>query len=153
MPIVSKKELRQIGVGCLNFNLKKAAREIAAIYDRAFQALGIKSTQFSILVAIGYFTESPMSDLSAMLGLDRTTLSKNLKPLERDGYLTITPGADRRRHLVRLTQKGERLLLKAIPLRHQTHDAVVGQLGREDYRALITSLHHFDKKIRSKTTI
>jgi DNA-binding MarR family transcriptional regulator len=148
--LLNKKELRHIGISCLNFNLKKAARETGIIYDRIFQPLGIKSTQFSILVGVAFFTESSMKELSEMLGLDRTTLTKNLKPLLRDGYLRITQGEDRRRQLVSLTKKGENLLAEAIPLRNKMHEILVSKLGKKDYHTLISSLHHFDKTIKGK---
>lgn len=148
--MLSKKVLRHIGISCLNFNLKKAARETALIYDKIFQPLSIKSTQFSILVGVAFFTESSMNNLSEMLGLDRTTLTKNLKPLQRDGYLLIMQGQDRRRQIVSLTKKGESLLVRAIPLRNKMHETLVSKLGKKDYHTLISSLHHFDKTIRGK---
>lgn len=151
--MINKKELRQIGIGCLNFNLKKAAREIAIIYDRIFSTLGIKSTQFSILVGVAYFNKSSMNQLSIMLGLDRTTLTKNLKPLERDAYLKIIKGEDKRKQFVSLTKKGELLLEKAIPLRNKTHETLVNKLGKEDYRTLISSLHNFEKKLKEEKNL
>jgi DNA-binding MarR family transcriptional regulator len=101
---------------CVCVNLRRAARAMTALYDDALAKSGIKITQFSLLRAVERNEPASVSALSEDLDLDRTTLARNLNPLERDGLIELAPGADRRVTEVRLTAKGRKALAKALPL-------------------------------------
>lgn len=102
---------------CVCLNLQRAARAVARRYDRALQRVGLTSGQFSILA--GLLRDEPVSlgDLAAALGLERTTLNRNLRPLEQDGLVETVPvGADRRVRALRLTARGRARVAEAAPL-------------------------------------
>jgi DNA-binding MarR family transcriptional regulator len=81
-----------------------------------------------------------VTQLAEELVMDRTTLARNLKPLESQGLLTIEAGTDRRRHLVRLTERGRQALARAQPYWEQAQHQVVTRLGHEQWHALRDSL-------------
>jgi DNA-binding MarR family transcriptional regulator len=104
---------------CICVNLRRAARAMTTLYDGALAAAGVKVTQFSLLRAVQRNEPAPINVLAEDLDLDRTTLARNLDPLQRDGFVELAPGADRRVTEVRLTRKGRAALSKALPLWHQ----------------------------------
>ena len=88
--------------------LRKATRRVSQLYDQVLATSGLRGTQRAILVHIRRSGAPTIGELAAALVLDRTALNHNLKPLERDGLLTITVDKnDRRSRLVRLTKRGE----------------------------------------------
>ncbi|MGL3211053.1 MarR family winged helix-turn-helix transcriptional regulator [Bradyrhizobium sp. BR 1433] len=88
--------------------LRKATRRVSQLYDQVLATSGLRGTQRAILVYVRRSGAPTMGELAAALVLDRTALNHNLKPLERDGLLTITVDkSDRRSRLVRLTKRGE----------------------------------------------
>jgi DNA-binding MarR family transcriptional regulator len=101
---------------CICVNLRCAARAVTAMYDEALAASGIKITQFSLLRAVERNEPVAISALSEDLDLDRTTLARNLAPLQRDGLIELAAGSDRRVTEVWLTKKGRAAIAKALPL-------------------------------------
>ena len=99
---------------------------MTALYDDALAAAGIKITQFSLLRAVERNAPAAIGTLAEDLDLDRTTLARNLDPLQRDGLIELDPGEDRRVTEVRLTRKGKAVLAKALPL-WQKAQAEVGE--------------------------
>ncbi|TWB87013.1 MarR family transcriptional regulator [Bradyrhizobium macuxiense] len=88
--------------------LRKATRRVSQLYDQILATSGLRGTQRAILVYVKRSGAPTMGELAAALVLDRTALNHNLKPLERDGLLTINVDKnDRRSRLVRLTKRGE----------------------------------------------
>ncbi|WP_109478162.1 MarR family winged helix-turn-helix transcriptional regulator [Paraburkholderia sp. C35] len=96
--------------------LRKATRYLTAVYDQALEPTGLKSTQFIVLSKISRLGGSSVKRLAALMAMDRTTLAANFKPLERDGFLKICPGEDKREKIVQITEKGLTLLTEATPL-------------------------------------
>ncbi len=72
--------------------------------------------------------------------MDRTTLTRNLKPLEREGLLKSEPGQDQRTRVISLTSNGETALAKALPLWEQAQSTVEGVLGQQRWSALLSLL-------------
>ena len=93
--------------------LRMTARAVTAVYDDALRPLGLRVTQFSLLGRAASLGPVASQQLSAALGLDKTTLTRNLRPLVRRGLLAIEQGDDRRTRLVRLTPAGQTLLKDA----------------------------------------
>ncbi|MGY3442953.1 MULTISPECIES: MarR family winged helix-turn-helix transcriptional regulator [unclassified Bradyrhizobium] len=94
--------------------LRKATRRVSQLYDQVLAASGLRGTQRAILVHVRRTGAPTMGELAAALVLDRTALNHNLKPLARDGLLTITVDKnDRRSRLVRLTKRGEARLAES----------------------------------------
>ncbi len=110
---------------CLCLHLQRAARAIARRFDEALRPVGLTNGQFSLMMSLNRPRPPRMSDVASLLALDRTTLTANLKPLERRGLVsTSTDPADRRSRLVALTEDGSALLASAVPLWRRTHAEV-----------------------------
>lgn len=101
---------------CLCHNVRKASRQLTQIYDDALHPSGIRITQFIVLAALHQSGEVPLLPLAKILGMDRTTLSRNVDLLQRDGLVDITSGVnDKRQQLLRLTAKGKKVFSLALP--------------------------------------
>lgn len=98
---------------CNCLGLRQAARVVTQLYDEALAPAGIRSTQFSLLTAIAWMQPASMNDLAARMVMDRTTLTRNLRPLLEAGLVTVRTGDDRRRREVALTRAGARALTEA----------------------------------------
>jgi DNA-binding MarR family transcriptional regulator len=98
--------------------LRKASRRLSQLYDAALAPSGLKSTQFAIFYEILRASEPPtISDLATALVMDQSTVGQNLRPLERDGLISLEHDAtDRRRRHVKLTRKGRLRFAAAQPL-------------------------------------
>ncbi len=101
---------------CVCFSMRKTARAVTQLYDSALQSTGLRITQFTIL-AILYSVGAPrrMGDLARDLVMDRTTLTRNLRPLIRASYLDVVGGADRRERLAQITGTGVDLVEDILP--------------------------------------
>ncbi|HZY58068.1 MAG TPA: MarR family winged helix-turn-helix transcriptional regulator [Rubrobacteraceae bacterium] len=130
-------KLREIARACACANLRKAARAVTQVFDEALGSSGLRATQFTLLVTSRLAGEMPISELAERMAMDRTTLSRNLKPLVRKGLLEVRPGKDGRTRLLRITPEGERTLAKAYPLWERAQHEVVGALGEDRYEALL----------------
>ena len=124
---------------CLCFNVRRATRAITQHYDDALAGSGLRVTQLPILarLAAGPMT---MSDLAAWLGRDRTTLVRNLRPLEEANYIASAPRARGRQHELSLTEAGAALLKKAYPLWKEAQTSLTRSLGDARWAALIDDL-------------
>ncbi len=126
---------------CTALRLRRATRVIAAVYDELMSETGLRSTQLSVLNAISLAKAPSVSRLAELLELDRTTLTRNLAPLEREGLIkAVQSHDDGRVRIVRLTPKGERALARALPLWGRAQARVVAALGQRDWRALMARL-------------
>ncbi|WP_327111279.1 MarR family winged helix-turn-helix transcriptional regulator [Streptomyces sp. NBC_01341] len=102
---------------CNNLALRKAARYLSATYDKALAPVDLRATQFSILQRLGAEEEMTISGLADAIAMDRTTMASNLKPLARDGLVTVEPSAaDRRVRVVMITAEGRARMRAALPL-------------------------------------
>jgi DNA-binding MarR family transcriptional regulator len=100
---------------CNCFALGSAARHISQFYDQLMAPVGLRSTQFSILAKLNRLGPMTINALAENMVLDRTTLGRNVLPLERDGLIAIEPSAsDRRAKERRLTTAGEKRLQQAL---------------------------------------
>ena len=129
--------LREVARACACANLRRAARAVTQVFDEVLTPSGLKATQFTLLVTNRLMGESTINELAERMAMDRTTLSRNLKPLVRNGLLEVRPGEDGRTRLVRLTPAGERSLKEAYPLWQQAQQETVGVLGEERHEALL----------------
>jgi DNA-binding MarR family transcriptional regulator len=125
---------------CTASRLRHASRAISRIHDRILAPSGLRGTQFNVLVALSIAGVVPLLRVAEELGVDRTTLTRNLGPLERDGLVASSPGKDQRIRLLRLTEKGTRALQQALPLWQEAQEKVVGGLGKRRWRELLDGL-------------
>ena len=125
---------------CTGHGGRKAARALARIYDDALAPAGLRGTQFDLLVALSLAPEAPVAKVADELGLDRTTLTRNLGPLERDGLVESVPDDDRRVRRLRLTERGHDVLADALRRWERAQNKVVTALGKPRWRELMDGL-------------
>jgi DNA-binding MarR family transcriptional regulator len=129
---------------CLCLHTQRAARALARRFDDAFRPLGLSNGQFSLLMSLNRPEPANMGSVAALLAMDRTTLTANLKPLARRGLVKVTVDKeDRRSRRLTLTPAGHALLMAAVPVWKKTHAAVERLLARsspEDLRAALQAL-------------
>ena len=107
---------RTLAAQCLCLAVRRATRTLNRRYDDALAGLGLNNGQFTILAAVSGPQPLSVGALSADLGMDRTTLTAALKPLERDGLIELRADpVDKRARLTAITQKGRARLAQAIP--------------------------------------
>ena len=115
---------------CLCLHVQRAARVLARRFDDALRPFGVTNGQFSLLMSLNRPDGPRISDLVDLLGMDRTTLTAALKPLERKGLGTAQADkADRRARRLHLTDAGRSVLARALPTWRATHDAVDAELA------------------------
>jgi len=130
LPFTSTIEVRDT---CLCLHLQRAARAVARRFDAALRPLGLTNGQFSLLMSLNREDPPTIGSVSALLAMDRTTLTANLKPLERRGLVKVAiDDADKRTRRVTLTPPGRVLLVAAVPVWKRTHAAIEELLLRSD---------------------
>lgn len=131
---------REISRTCTYFHARRATRILAEAFDAALRTHGLKGTQFTLLVAVSLAEEATVGRMAEAIDADRTTLTRTLAPLERDGLLASRPGSDRRERRLALTPAGERTLAAAYPAWRETQEAIVAAMGDEDWTRLMAGL-------------
>ncbi|HEY4907712.1 MAG TPA: MarR family winged helix-turn-helix transcriptional regulator [Candidatus Acidoferrum sp.] len=111
---LAQLDLRGTGY-CASFNFRRAARAVTRLYDVAFQGKKIRSTQFTILIAVAKAQPASISTLGSILVIDSTTLTRTLAKLQEQGFLTISKRAERRQRFVTLTEAGVAALAETLP--------------------------------------
>src|SRR6201991_5323451 len=101
---------------CLCTGLRQAAHAMTAIYDEALAPSGLKITMFRVIRRLSEAGEASISELADIVGLDRSSLGRNLKVLERAKLVTFVGSTDERSKDVQLTSKGRKALETALPL-------------------------------------
>ena len=110
---------------CLCLHVNRAARALGRRFDEAFRPLGLTNGQFSLLMSLNRPCPTGMRSLAHLLGVDRTTLTAALKPLERRGMLQVAPDPrDKRGRLVTLAPAGLIVLASALPVWERVHKAM-----------------------------
>ena len=135
---------------CVCFNLRWVTRAVTRFYDAEMRRLGVRPTQTPILGALQAKDGWSMAELSEWLGMDRTTLVRNLRPLQREG-LVRSSGGGRGGHVeLTLTQEGRKTLTKTLPAWHAAQDKVVAILGRERWSNLIHDLERVATELKDQ---
>ena len=130
---LSLEQTHHIRDSCLCLHVQRAARVVARRFDDALRPLGLTNGQFSLLVSLNRPAPTSMSAVASLLAVDRTTLTANLKPLERRGLLTVAVDKDdRRNRVIVLTARGRKLIRTAYPIWERTHEALEQPLKAPD---------------------
>jgi DNA-binding MarR family transcriptional regulator len=118
---------------CLCLHLQRAARATARRFDTALRPVGLTNGQFSLMMSLNRSEPASVGSVSSLLAMDRTTLTANLKPLERRGLISVTVDpADRRTRRLTLTPAGRALLVAGVPLWEAERGAVDRLLAPTD---------------------
>lgn len=121
---------------CTGAALRRATRRLCQFYDDALRPTGLKLTQYSVLSTLAQAEDPSITDLADRLMMDRTTLTRNLRPLQNAGWVRLGPGSDARSRAVELTPEGSRVLQAAVPVWRQAEIAVRARLGADGGSAL-----------------
>ncbi len=110
---------------CLCLHLQRAARAIARRFDEALRPFGLTNGQYSLLMSLNRPAAPRIGEVAPLLAMDRTTLTANLKPLERRGLVeVVVDEKDKRSRRLRLTDAGRDVLVAAVPVWRATHDEI-----------------------------
>jgi DNA-binding MarR family transcriptional regulator len=130
---------------CASFNFRRASRAVTALFDKAIQDSGLRSTQFAILTAIAKAQPVSIGTIADVLVIDATTLTRSLNLLRKLGFLTISPRGAKRQRFLNLTVEGEKALVRAVPLWRKIQQSFVGQIGEDRWRTLRAELEDLSK--------
>jgi DNA-binding MarR family transcriptional regulator len=125
---------------CVCFNLRWVTRMVTQFYDAEMRRHGVRPTQGSILVSLRSKDSWNMAELSDWLGMDRTTLVRNLRPLQRDGFVKTDGGGRGHRVEVMITDKGRKQIEKLTPAWQTAQNAIVQTLGQKRWSAILSDL-------------
>jgi DNA-binding MarR family transcriptional regulator len=128
------------GENCVCFNLRWVTRAVTQFYDSELRRHGIRPTQASLLAALSARDSWTMAELSDCLGLERTSLVRNLQPLQRDGLVTADGGGRGRRVELAITAKGRKQVEKFMPAWRAAQSAVVKTLGEKRWSPILSDL-------------
>ena len=123
-------------IACTCFRVRRAARRVTQLYDHFLAASGLRITQFSLLANLRHAGPLTMTELADRMAMDRTTLTRNLRPLQRQGLVAVAVGDDRRRRLLTVTPAGERAYRSGIGQWSKAQAAVQEELGADTVREL-----------------
>ena len=125
---------------CVGFNLRQATRVVTQLYDGILRPSGLRSTQFSLLSVIGIREHVSITQLAEDAVMDRTTLTRNLDLLKREGLVRIQPRDDGRVRDVTLTPAARHKLAVATPLWEKAQTHITKQLGAGRVERLLADL-------------
>ena len=135
------KELNMAAVdNCVCFNLRWVARAVTQFYDAEMRRHGIRPTQGTILSSLQARDSWNMAELSDWLGMERTTLVRNLRPLQRDGFVKAVGGGRGYRVELTITTKGRKQIEKLTPAWKSAQRAAVKTLGEKRWSAILSDL-------------
>jgi DNA-binding MarR family transcriptional regulator len=140
----SKLDLSGTGY-CASLNFRRTARAVTQLYDAALQESGIRSTQFAILVGIAKNRPVSIGALAEVLIIDRTTLTRSLQLLKKEGLITISDRQGMRQRFLALTPRGEKTLGRSLPVWRKAHKQFVAKVGMDywlDLRNELEKLAH-----------
>jgi|SRR5579871_5023063 DNA-binding MarR family transcriptional regulator len=143
--MIMAEDLKQIERECVGFRVRMMNRMVTAIYDDAMLSAGLKTSQFTVLVAVASREESRPAELAKFLQMDESTLSRNVDRMCNKGWLKLVPEQDRRSHLIAITDSGRALIRKSYPAWRKAQDEVTQRLGADGVAALKSVL----RKLRS----
>jgi DNA-binding MarR family transcriptional regulator len=122
--------------GCFCLASRQAARKITRLYDSYMQGSGVRATQFTILSQLMLRGEMPIGKLAGLLGMERTTLSRNLTLLEGKGWISISAGEDPRARMIEITTQGRSLVRRGFPYWSKAQAHIGKLLGADGQAAL-----------------
>jgi DNA-binding MarR family transcriptional regulator len=118
---------------CVCNKTRVAARVVTRIYDEALRPVRLRATQFALLVALGTDGVMSIAALAKTMAMDRSTLTRNLRPLETEGLVARGDEGWRRSKAVQITAKGRGRLRQGLPLWQSAQSQVMRRLGSSNW--------------------
>ena len=127
---------------CACHRIRMAARSVTRMYDEALRPVGLRATQVSLLAAIAAAGAMSITSLAGFIGMDRSTLTRNLAPLEKEGLLAVGSEGWRRSRTLHITAAGRSRLHEAVPLWEAAQKRLKRDLGDGHWDDVQRSLDH-----------
>lgn len=132
---------------CVAYNFSKTARHLAGFYRKIISRSGLQGVQFQLLLAIKLYEPTPISVLAKKLEIDRTTLSRNLKRLEKNNLVHFEQGDDQRVYNVQISERGDQILTNALPLWEEAQNKIVREFGIDNWQQMLAAMNKLEKII------
>lgn len=132
---------------CVCAQVRKVSRKLSSFYDAVLSLEGLTVTQYSLLANIARACQVSHTSLAEKVGMDRTTLTRNLQPLIRAKWVTVGAGEDRRQHLLQLTAAGKRKFVRSSPLWQEAQRQFLAQIGSESLQQLRATLSSAEEAV------
>lgn len=133
---------REMIESCACHRIRMAARAVTRAYDEALRPVGLRATQVALLAAVAAEGAMSISALARAVGMDRSTLTRNLAPLEKERLLALGGEGWRRSRTLTISAKGRARLERAMPLWERAQKRLRNELGAERWDDVHTSLGH-----------
>ena len=140
-----ESKIAEVSRDCAALRSRMAARSVTRAYDEALRPIGLKVTQFTLLVAIRSAAFHSISEMAEWLALERSTLSRNLQILERRGLVERSDGAGGTARTLAITEEGETMLIDALPLWDAAQKKLKKSIGNESWLAAHKALKSLAK--------
>jgi DNA-binding MarR family transcriptional regulator len=147
---LDRARCKEIGRSCACYNLRRAARAITRLYDDFLRPSGLRTTQYSVLMAANLRGPIALTRLADLTVTERTTLTRNITVLEKKALLNIEPGLDRRERHVSITEKGREALMVATPLWEKAQEHIERGLGSDRMGSFLKDLSDITSLVRPK---
>jgi DNA-binding MarR family transcriptional regulator len=138
---------------CASLNFRRTARAVTRMYDTAMQDSGVRSTQFAILVGVAKTQPVSMGTLADVLVLDRTTLTRSVRLLQKEKLITISKRSTMRQRFLQLTPGGEKALAKSLPLWRAVQARFVSTIGSDYWLKLRGELERMARTTMTMTSL
>lgn len=150
MKTLDRKTCIDIGNRCINYSIRKASRSINQLYDMCLKPSGLRITQFSLLNAIKIYEPVNITKLAKVSMLERTTLTRNLRNLEKLNLIVATSGDDKRMHLLALSNKGNTVLAETYTYWQMAQDMIQKKAGFELIGRLMKDMGEIVSLVKNK---
>jgi DNA-binding MarR family transcriptional regulator len=135
---------------CCCGNLRKAVRAVTQFYDEALRSSGVRASQLGLLASSSALGPTTMNRLADFMVMDRTTLSRNLRPLQKQGLVRVSEGEDRREREITVTRQGQDLLARVYPLWRGAQTRIVKTFGQQRMQRLLSDLSALVKAVQGE---
>ena len=149
VPEIDDRKLGEMARTCACFNFRKASRSVTQLFDQVLAPTGLRSTQLVILISGKVLGPSSIARLARELVMDRSTLTRNLKPLLAMGLLKLSKPDNGKHKAVELTEEGCSALVRSVPYWEQAQNHLVTQFGTEQWNRIMTDLGAIVEATRS----
>jgi DNA-binding MarR family transcriptional regulator len=125
---------------CAATNFRKASRGVTQLFDQILAPCGLRSTQLTILVAAQVLSPCGLGRLARELVMDRTTVTRNIKPLELQGLLEVAGKAGRGGKTIQVTEAGRKAMLRALPYWKEAQAGLIRRIGQDRWERVMIDL-------------
>jgi DNA-binding MarR family transcriptional regulator len=137
MHLIEQLERDMIDLSCMCASFRRASRVLTQMYEQELRSTGLRPTQFTILQALTLAGEVTQGQLGAVLAIDSTTLTRTLKIMGREGWVSMRRGEDRREWRLGLTKEGESTYKRALPVWERTQKKLRKKIGSMEWDQLM----------------